>query len=49
VDQNPQTPSEFGIRAIPTLLVKKDGEVVERLTGFHNKQQLADILSKYTN
>ncbi|MGO2223757.1 MAG: thiol reductase thioredoxin, partial [Leuconostoc falkenbergense] len=36
-------------RAIPTLLVKKDGEVVERLTGFHNKQQLADILSKYAN
>ncbi|MDF7626969.1 thioredoxin [Leuconostocaceae bacterium ESL0723] len=48
VDKNPQVPSEFGIRAIPTLLVKKDGEVVERLTGFRNKEQLAKILAKYT-
>ncbi|KAA8372893.1 thioredoxin [Leuconostoc carnosum] len=47
VDENQETPSEFGIRAIPTLLIQKDGEVVERLTGFHNKAQLADILAKY--
>ena len=49
VDANPETPAAFGIRAIPTLLIKKDGEVVERLTGFHNKEQLAKILAKYTN
>lgn len=47
VDENQEMPSEFGIRAIPTLLIQKDGEVVERLTGFHNKAQLADILAKY--
>jgi len=49
VDQNPETPSAFSIRAIPTLLVQKDGEVVERLTGFHTKDQLAKVLAKYTN
>ncbi|CAM3138407.1 thioredoxin [Leuconostoc rapi] len=48
VDANPDTPAKFSIRAIPTLLVQKDGEVVERLTGFHTKEQLANILSKYT-
>ena len=48
VDENPETPAEFGIRAIPTLLVQKDGEVVERLTGFHTKDQLANVLAKYT-
>ncbi|WP_294974662.1 thioredoxin [uncultured Leuconostoc sp.] len=48
VDANPDTPAKFGIRAIPTLLVQKNGEVVERLTGFHTKDQLASVLSKYT-
>jgi len=48
VDANPDTPAKFGIRAIPTLLVQKNGEVVERLTGFHTKDQLAAVLSKYT-
>ncbi|ORI51390.1 thioredoxin family protein [Leuconostoc mesenteroides] len=49
LDANTETPAAFGIRAIPTLLIKKDGEVVERLTGFHNKEQLAKVLAKYTN
>ena len=48
VDQNPATAQEFGIMAIPTLLVKKDGEVVERLTGFTRAHQLEAILAKYT-
>ena len=47
VDQNPVTAQEFGIMAIPTLLVKKDGEVVERLTGFTPAHQLEAILAKY--
>ena len=47
VDQNPATAQEFGIMAIPTLLVKKDGEVVERLTGFTPAHQLEAILAKY--
>ncbi|HEY4400184.1 MAG TPA: thioredoxin [Lactobacillaceae bacterium] len=49
VDENPETPREFGIMAIPTLLVKKDGEVVDRITGFHSKDQLRQILAQYTN
>ncbi|GAK31263.1 thioredoxin [Weissella oryzae SG25] len=48
VDANPETPSELGILAIPTLIIKKDGEVVERLTGFTPAPQLAAILNKYT-
>lgn len=47
VDQNPATAKEFGIMAIPTILVKKDGEVVERLTGFTPAHQLEAILAKY--
>ncbi|MGC6769977.1 thioredoxin [Enterococcus sp. LJL128] len=47
VDENPATPGSFGIMSIPTLLLKKDGEVVERLVGVHSKEQLNDIVSKH--
>lgn len=49
VDENPSTPQEFGIMGIPTLLVKKDGEVVEKLVGYTPKEALEEILEKYTN
>ncbi|HLR88746.1 MAG TPA: thioredoxin [Atopostipes sp.] len=48
VDANPETPRQFGIMSIPTLLVKKDGEVVETLIGLHSKEQIAEVLSQYT-
>lgn len=47
VDENKETAANFGIRAIPTFVVTKDGQAVERITGFHNKEQLAQILQKY--
>ena len=48
VDANPETPAAFGIRAIPTLLIKR-WRSCGTLNGFHNKEQLAKILAKYTN
>ena len=33
--------------SIPTLLVKKDGEVVEKLIGYHGKEQLQEVIAKY--
>ncbi|MDE1549244.1 thioredoxin [Jeotgalibaca caeni] len=49
VDENPETPQKFGIMGIPTLLVKKDGEVVEKLVGYTPKERLEEILEQYTN
>ncbi len=48
VDANPDTPKSFGIQAIPTMIVKKDGNVVEQIVGYHTKDQLEEILAKYT-
>jgi len=31
------------------LVIKKDGEVVDKLTGFHNKAQLEKILDGYSD
>ncbi|MFD0897056.1 thioredoxin [Loigolactobacillus binensis] len=48
VDANPATAQSFGIMSIPTLLLKKDGEVVETLVGYHSKDQLDQVLKQYT-
>lgn len=47
VDENPEVPASFGIMSIPTLLVKKDGEVVEKLIGYHSKEQIEEVLEKH--
>jgi len=46
VDDNPVTPGKFGIRAIPTLIIFKDGEVVDQITGSAGKSQLVDLINK---
>ncbi len=46
VDDNPATPGKYGIRAIPTLILFKNGEVVEQITGAVGKTQLTDMINK---
>ena len=49
VDANQETPMEFGIMSIPTLIIKKDGQVVDKLVGLQSKDQLKTVLAQYTN
>jgi thioredoxin 2 len=44
VDENPQTAARFKIASIPTLLIFKDGKLVDRLIGVQPKQTIADRL-----
>ncbi|MCL2676662.1 MAG: thioredoxin [Streptococcaceae bacterium] len=46
VDANPATPQSFGIMSIPTLMFKKDGEVVKQVVGVQSKAQLMDIVKE---
>jgi thioredoxin 1 len=49
VDNHQQIAMQFGIRSIPTLLVFKDGKVVEQIVGAAPKKMLVDKLSKHLN
>ena len=46
VDENPATPSEFGVRGIPTLILFKDGKVFDQVVGAVPKNQLEGLLKK---
>ena len=46
VDDSPVTPGKYGIRAIPTLILFKGGEVADQVTGAVGKQQLKAMLDK---
>jgi len=40
IDENPETPTKFGVRSIPTLLIFKGGEAVATTMGAKPKAQL---------
>jgi thioredoxin 2 len=44
VDENPQTAARFKIASIPTMLIFKDGQLIDRLTGAQPKQAIAERL-----
>jgi thioredoxin len=46
VDENPATPGQYGVRGIPTMILFKDGEVVDQLVGAVPKNQIASLLEK---
>jgi len=44
VDENPQTSARYRIASIPTLLIFKNGQLVDRLVGVQPKQSIAERL-----
>ena len=47
VDKNRQVASKYGIRAIPTLIIFKDGKVAERIVGLHQKEDLKKLIQTH--
>jgi thioredoxin 1 len=45
IDDNPQAPSRYGIRGIPTLLIFKDGELIDRKVGADSKRGIENWIS----
>ncbi len=46
VDQSPNTPTKYGIRAIPTLILFKDGKVFDQVVGAVPKSQIEEFAKK---
>ena len=46
VDDNPLSPSKFGVQAIPTLIFFKNGEIADQITGMVAKEKLEETLKK---
>ncbi len=44
VDENPQTPSTYGVRGIPTLILFKDGQEVAQLVGNRGKEEILKMI-----
>tara|TARA_B100001146_G_scaffold128588_1_gene112802 strand:- start:255 stop:572 length:318 start_codon:yes stop_codon:yes gene_type:complete len=42
IDENPETPSKYGVRGIPTLMLFKDGEVASTKVGALPKSKLKE-------
>ena len=49
VDVNPVTPGQLGVMGIPTLILFKQGEAVERITGYMPKDRLVAKLTPHLN
>ena len=47
VDENSDTPVKFGVRNIPTLLVFKNGEVVDKIVGAVPKSQILEKIEAH--
>jgi thioredoxin 1 len=48
VDENPNTPtSRFQVRGIPTLVVLKNGELMETIVGLAGKEEIAKMLERH--
>lgn len=47
VDKNQATATAYGVMSIPTMVIQKDGKVVDTLIGYHDKNALKSKLEQY--
>ena len=47
VDKNITLAKQFGVMAVPSLVIFKDGAQLEKIAGFRNQAQLNEIFQRY--
>jgi thioredoxin 1 len=48
-DANSELIKELGVRNIPTVLIYKDGEIVDRFVGVKPKSEIVNLIQKHLN
>lgn len=46
VDDSPTIPGRYGIRSIPTIMIFKNGQLVDQVTGAVSKSNLQEVITK---
>lgn len=46
VDDHPETPQQFGVQGIPTLLFFKDGKLAQQVVGFQSQENLQRMIDE---
>jgi len=49
VDELPDVANKFAIQSIPTLVLLKNGAILERLVGLRSEQELTQVLGRHAN
>lgn len=47
VDNNQNTPAQYGIRSIPTMILFKGGKAVDQIMGNHPKESIVDFINRH--
>ena len=47
VDDNGESAAKFGVMSIPTLILFKDGQPVDKVVGFQSKDALKNVISRH--
>lgn len=47
IDESPELAQEYKVMSVPTLVVFKNGEVVETLLGVQNRAKLVELIEKH--
>ena len=48
VDENPEVPSKYGVRGIPTMILFKGGQEIDQIVGNHPKENIMALLQKHS-
>ena len=47
IDANPDAPTQYGVRGVPTLILFKAGRQVDQIVGNHPKENILAVLKKH--
>lgn len=48
IEENPQSPAQYQVRGIPTLILFKDGQQVDAIVGNQSKDAIKEVIEKHT-